>query len=148
MLVYSVGIGWLSDRLKHRFAFLMFTILIATAGLAVLLAQGDHKIPRGAKYAACFLTAAGTSLGPATITWIANNLSGNYKRNIGLSIVLMLGNTGSILGPSLFLQRESPLYHTGYSTVLGLLWMTGVCYIVLLIGMLVENRRRDRRWRR
>jgi MFS-type transporter involved in bile tolerance (Atg22 family) len=54
--------AFLTDRLKHRFTFIMIGCCVATVGYAILL--GMTHVPVGARYAALFLITGGGERGP------------------------------------------------------------------------------------
>ena len=135
-----------TDRLRHRYAFIMAGILISTIGYVVLLAQ--RHVPLGAKYFALYLIVIGAYVAqPIVLVWVTNNMGGHYKRSINSAMQVGFGNVGGIIASNIFISKEAPLYLRGYTTSLGLLWMCGVGSTVLLIGMSRENKIRDNRER-
>jgi hypothetical protein len=63
--VLALGTAFLTDRLKHRFAFIMIGCCVATLGYAILLSM--THVPVGARYAALFLVTGGGKF--ACIGW-------------------------------------------------------------------------------
>lgn len=55
--VLALGTALLTDRLKHRFAFILIGCCVASAGYAILLSM--THVPVGARYAALFLITGG-----------------------------------------------------------------------------------------
>jgi hypothetical protein len=55
--VLALTTAFLTDRLKHRFAFIIIGCCVATVGYAILLAM--KHIPVGARYAALFFITGG-----------------------------------------------------------------------------------------
>lgn len=131
-----------TDRLRHRYAFIMAGILVSTIGYVVLLAQRNISV--GAKYFALYLIVIGAYIAqPIILVWVTNNMGGHYKRSISSAMQVGLGNVGGVIASNIFITNEAPLYLRGYTTSLGLLWLCGVGSTVLLIGMRRENKRRD-----
>ena len=60
-------------------------------------------------------------LNPVAIVWIANNLSGNYKRAVGLAIQVGFGNIGGIIASNIFNRDDAPLYTVGYGVSLAMI---------------------------
>jgi dipeptide/tripeptide permease len=140
--VGMLAIAWLSDRLRQRFAFVLLGAVIAAVGYIMMLAQAH--LSRDAKYAAVFLiTLGGYSCTPIALAWLANNVSGRWKRAFSSSIQVMLGNVAGIVASNIFLTWESPRYPTGYGTAFGLLWLGVIASAVLFIALRRENRLRD-----
>jgi MFS family permease len=145
--VYAVAfvgmltIAWLSDRFRHRFGFILVGVVIAAAGYIMMLDQSG--LSSNAKYAGVFLiTLGGYSSTPIALTWLANNMSGRWKRSFGASIQVMLGNIAGIIASNIFLANESPKYPTGYGTAFGMLWMGTIASVILFFLLRRENRKR------
>ena len=75
---------------------------------------------------------------------INNNMGGHYKRSVSSAMMVGFGNAGGIVASNVFITTEEPAYPTGYGTSLGLIWMTAICCTALLLGLMWENRLRDR----
>lgn len=140
--VIALITAFCTDRLRHRYAFIMAGILISTIGYVVLLTQ-DH-VPVGAKYFALYLIVMGAYIAqPIVLVWVTNNMGGHYKRSISSAMQVGFGNVGGIIASNIFITHEAPLYLRGYTTSLALLWLCGLGSTALLIGMSRENKRRD-----
>jgi hypothetical protein len=55
-----------------------------------------------------------------------------------------LGNAGGIVASNVFITNQSPDYKVGYGTSLAMLLMCGSCCVVFYMGLMAENRKRDR----
>ena len=55
--VLALATAFLTDRLKHRFAFIIIGCCVATIGYAILLSM--THVPVGVRYAALFLVTGG-----------------------------------------------------------------------------------------
>ncbi|KAK7952774.1 major facilitator superfamily protein [Apiospora aurea] len=145
-LVSAAGMllaAWASDRLKHRSGFILAGCAIATVGYAMLL--GQAALSRDAKFAAVFLVSLGGYLAtPIGLAWLANNLSGHWKRAFGSGTQVMLGNVAGIIASNIFLAGEAPRYPTGYGVALGMTWLGALATAALALGLWLENRKRDR----
>ncbi|KAI1844439.1 hypothetical protein JX265_010067 [Neoarthrinium moseri] len=134
--------GFLSDRYKHRYSFIVAGCFIATIGFGILLNQGT--LSRDAKFAAIFLVSLGGHIGnPMALAWLSNNVSGHWKRAFSSAFQVTLGNIAGIIAANIFLSDESPAYPTGYGTAFAMLWVAGLSATAMFGFMLVENRRRD-----
>ncbi len=139
--VGMIGAAWLSDRLKHRYGFIVTGTLIATVGYCILLNQTG--LSRDTKYAAIFLIGLGGYMAiPILLAWLANNLSGHWKRAFGSAIQVALGNMAGIISTNIFLADESPKYPTGYGTAFGMLWLGALAATIMFVLMWNENRKR------
>lgn len=140
--VITIGTAYLSDKMKHRFGFVIGGCLIATVGYVILLAQ--RSVPVGGKYFALFaVTGGGFIAQPILIGWLSNNISGHYKKAIATAMQIGFGNCGGFVASNVFLSSESPFYLTGYATSLSLIWLCLISAVVLFLLLWSENRRRE-----
>ncbi|KAF4553811.1 MFS-type transporter-like protein 21 [Elsinoe fawcettii] len=146
-------VGVLSDRVKHRYSFIIFGLAFAMIGYAILIAQGPLPKPGGppmglpvrVRYMAVFFVVTGTYIAqPVVIVWLSNNLGGSYKRGIGSAIQICFGNFSGIIASNIFVAKNAPRYFSGYGTVIGLLFLCGVLSSIFALGLMAENRKRDR----
>ncbi|KAI5918373.1 major facilitator superfamily domain-containing protein [Camillea tinctor] len=140
--VAMLTVAWLSDRLRHRYGFIMLGCVISTAGCIILLVQDG--LSRNIKYFALFLVSMGGFTGtPMALAWLANNVSGHWKRAFSSGIQVTLGNIAGIVASNIFLPREAPHYRTGYRVAIAMTWFGGLAATALFAGLLIENRKRD-----
>ncbi|KXL44240.1 hypothetical protein M433DRAFT_155148 [Acidomyces richmondensis BFW] len=151
--IVTFGTSILTDRLRHRYGFIMFGVLFAAIGYIILLDQGPlakpHQPQLGlnvkVRYMAVFFVTTGCYIvQPVTIVWLANNLAGHYKRAIGLAIQVAFGNIGGIIASNVFVRTEAPRYFVGYGVGLAMLLFCGIMSTVFAVGLMLENRARDR----
>ena len=89
--VFCLAFCYVSDRLKHRYAFIMVGIAIGFIGYVILLAQAG--LPLGAKYFALFtLVSCGYIVQPLSVSWLMNNSGGHYKRAFASAAQIGWGN--------------------------------------------------------
>lgn len=87
----------------------------------------------GVQYAGTFLGALG--IYPCisnTITWVANNTEGVYKRGVTLGFVIGWGNLNGVVSSNIYRPKDSPKYRKGHGIVMGYL-------VVFLLGGSVTN---------
>jgi len=134
--------AYFSDRYKHRFGFLFAGALLATVGYGILL--GQKGLHRGVKYAAIYMIYIGHYMGaPVSLAWMANNMSGRWKRSIGSATQIMVGNIGGIISSNIFLANESPWYPTGYGTAFSVMWLGTIGATVMFFLLRKDNKERD-----
>jgi MFS family permease len=135
--------AWVTDKVRHRYAFTLLGVVLASVGYIMLLEQKGLSV--GVKYFATFLIVAGTYITqPVCIAWISNCMSGHYKRSVSSAMQIGFGNAGGIVASNIYISTEKPLYKTGYGTTLGLLWICALACTVLFFGVRAENKKRDR----
>jgi hypothetical protein len=143
--VFAAGMmllgAFASDKLKHRFGFIVGGASMTTIGYAMLLSQ-DGKT-RDYKFGAVFLVFGGAyMITPMALVWLQNNVSGHWKRSFAASTQVMVGNIAGIIGSLIFIPEESPTYTTGYSVSLALMWVGVFAAFAMFILMWRENRKR------
>jgi len=95
----TVLVGYVADRSGQRGLCNICIAPIGVIGFGILLRA---ETP-GVKYFACFLGAMG--IYPCisnTISWIANNVEGVYKRGVVLGMVIGWGNLNGIVSSNIF----------------------------------------------
>ncbi|KAE8384490.1 major facilitator superfamily domain-containing protein [Aspergillus alliaceus] len=144
--VVTMTVSFLTDRMRHRYGFIMFGVVFASIGYIILLCQGPLSggLNVHVRYMAVFFVTTGCYIvQPVTIVWMANNLSGHYKRAIGLAIQIGFGNIGGIIASNIFNRDDAPLYTVGYGVSLAMMVLCGVMCTIFAAGLLIENKKRD-----
>ncbi|KAK2793488.1 hypothetical protein FQN51_001245 [Onygenales sp. PD_10] len=137
----TMMMAFVSDWMKHRFAFTIGGCLVATIGYVILLCEAHVSV--SIRYMAVFAISGGSLVThPITITWLSNNMAGHYKRGISSALQIGLGNTGGIIASNIFLKSEAPSYPTGYGVCLGLIWVCGITCVIFFFYLRRENRMR------
>ena len=141
--VAALATAWASDRLHHRYSFIMLGALINIMGYIILLAQANVSVK--VRYMALYFVLCGLWISsPVEVVWISNSLGGHYKRAVGVAIGNAMGNTSGFIASNVFINSQAPRYPVGYGVVLGMTVLTGVAATGLYWGMRRENRKRDR----
>ncbi|KAF4472259.1 transporter [Fusarium albosuccineum] len=131
-----------SDRLRHRFGFILLGCALTTLGYGVLLA-GAH-VPAGACYMALYFVTCGCWLAqPITVVWLNNNLGGHYKRGIGAAIQLSIGNCSGFVASNIFISSQQPRYPLGFGVGLGFVWLCVFAACAFDMWIQRENKLRD-----
>ncbi|KAL2013562.1 hypothetical protein VTN00DRAFT_1087 [Thermoascus crustaceus] len=142
---FSMMIAYLSDKLRHRFAFTLIPICVAIAGFAILL--NVHGVERrSVQYGALFLVTSGSySAMPVIVCWFAMNLGGHIRRSVGTAWQVGFGNIGGIIATYSFLQKDAKVYYRpGYIICISFICFSAASCIAYLVAVWLENRRRQR----
>ncbi|KAA6410729.1 MAG: Major Facilitator Superfamily [Lasallia pustulata] len=139
---FTLLAAFTADRLRHRYAFTMIGVLVATVGYSILLAQ--QRVPVSARYLAVYLiTVGGYITQPVTLVWLNNNMGGHYKRSVSSALQVGIGNCGGIVASNIYITSQAPTYRVGYAVGLGLLWLCGMACTVFFVGLRMENKKRN-----
>ncbi|TKA74092.1 hypothetical protein B0A49_02874, partial [Cryomyces minteri] len=113
--VITVGISVLSDRLRLRGVVMLFSLLPAIIGYAVIANVKSARV----KYGMTFLMATGLYSGvPCVLVWNSNNSAGHYKRATTSAVQLAIANSGGFVAAFIYPAAQGPNYHKGHTIVL------------------------------
>jgi sugar phosphate permease len=133
--------AYLSDKTRKRWPYLLFSFLVALAGVIALF-----KLPQSqnhARYGALALYAMGVfSAVPIIICWYLMNLEGHRDRAVGSAWQIGFGNCAGFISTFAFPLKDKPTYHLGYSLGIGLLSMSFAASILYFVLVTLENKKR------
>lgn len=98
----------MADRKRTRWPFIVGPFCIALVGYTAVLSIPHPALP-GLTYFFLFFITAG--LYPSiigTIAWTSNNLAPNFKRAIGMALLMTMGNLGGAVGSNIFIATQAP----------------------------------------
>jgi Major Facilitator Superfamily len=118
--VITVVVSIISDRTKLRGTIMLFVLIPAIIGYAVIANIGvDH--PK-VKYGMTFMMATGMYASvPCVLVWNSNNCAGHYKRATTTALQLAIANSGGFVSTFIYPSSDKPGFHKGHTVVLGLL---------------------------
>ncbi|KAK1595524.1 major facilitator superfamily transporter [Colletotrichum navitas] len=135
---FTVLVGWVADRTQQRGLCNIFVSLIGIVGFGMLIGTENPQV----KYAGTFLGALG--IYPCisnTITWVANNVEGVYKRGVVLGFVIGWGNLNGIVSSNIYFRE--PRFFEGHGVVLAYMSIFLCLGSVLMTTLLrIENDKR------
>lgn len=134
----TIIIGFVADRTRQRGLCNLVVSVIGIVGFILLIASNNPAV----KYAATFLGALG--IYPCisnTITWMANNTEGVYKRGVVLGFVIGWGNLNGIVSSNIFF--DSPRYPEGHGVIVAymVLFLFGGSLLMTTL-LRIENKKR------
>lgn len=140
---FSVIFAYMCEYLQRRYYFYMLGWAVLATGLAVEIA---HPANPKVRYMGMFFLASGCYLAmPICIIWTSINAGSGYKRAVAIAATANFATAGAFISTNVFLYRETPRFHTGFSTGLGLACMGALAATITWCGCKRENRRRDER---
>jgi hypothetical protein len=136
--VLTIAIGYIADRTKQRGLCNIFVSMIGIVGFSMILGSTNP----GVKYAGTFLGALGIYPCIAnTISWMANNIEGVYRRGVVLGFVIGWGNLNGIVSSNIFFH--GPRFFEGHGVVIAYMALFLCLGSVLMTTLLrVENKKR------
>ncbi|KAK7951344.1 transporter [Apiospora aurea] len=136
--ILTVIIGFVADRTRQRGLCNIAVSAIGIAGFAMMVGSNNAAV----KYAGTFLGALG--IYPCisnTISWMANNIEGVYKRGVVLGFVIGWGNLNGIVSSNIYFHQ--PRYVEGHAVILAYMIVFLFGGSLLMTTLLrIENRKR------
>jgi MFS family permease len=134
-----------ADRIKQRGYVLAAAFLLALVGFGIVMGTVGKPHITGVTLFGIFLTAAGLySATPPMMAWVANMFDGEVKRGIALSIVPTIGQFGGVVGSNIYLSKEKPFYHVGFSVSIAVVFICGLVTTLVMRVLLDRiNKKRD-----
>ncbi|KAF3762680.1 MFS general substrate transporter [Cryphonectria parasitica EP155] len=136
--VLTVTIGFVADRTRTRGLCNIAVSILGIVGFSMLIGSSNAAV----QYAGTFLGALGIYPCIAnTISWMANNIEGVYKRGVVLGFVIGWGNLNGIVSSNIFF--EAPRYYQGHGAILAymVLFLLGGSLLMTLL-LRLENKKR------
>lgn len=136
--------GFVSDRVGLRSPFLMLNFLCMAVGYIVCLTGDPVNNPKGV-YAGIYIAALGIYPAiPLSIVWNANNLSGSYKRAVGIAFQIGVANFSGAFVSNFYRTQDSPQYRFGHGFVLMFIGIGAIFLVGLVVGYTLSNRKSRR----
>lgn len=139
--ILTISIGYIADRTRQRGLCNIIVSIIGAVGFAMLIAGTSPAV----QYAGTFLGALGIYPCIAnTISWVANDTEGVYKRGVTLGFVIGWGNLNGVVSSNIYQKKDAPLYRPGHGVVLAylLLALTGGSSLMTML-LRKENAKRE-----
>ncbi|KAI5457067.1 major facilitator superfamily domain-containing protein [Mariannaea sp. PMI_226] len=138
---FSMCIAFLSDKMRHRFAFAIVAICVSIVGFAILIHVHDNN---HVQYGALFLVTSGVYTAmPVIVCWFNMNLGGHHRRAVGSAWQVGFGNIGGIIAVYAFLKKDSPKFIPGYSICISFTILSIIACITYGIACMMQNKERD-----
>ncbi|KAH9835023.1 major facilitator superfamily domain-containing protein [Rhodofomes roseus] len=129
-----------SDHLKMRSPFILAGLLMCLVGFSINISDA----PIGAKYFGTFLCVSGSYAAfPGIVTWLGNNLAGQYKRGVGMAFHIGIGNFSGAIASNIYLSHDAPRYIMGHALELMFIGIGLVSLPITVLAYRRINARRD-----
>ena len=139
--VFSFLLGftesWVSDRFNIRGHIIVFNCVLEIIGVAVL---GFASQPYVRYFGAFLITGGSNSNVPASMTYQANNVVGQWRRAFTSATIVAAGGIGGIIGSCAFRSQDSPEYIPGLITCFLAAGVTMLSVAATTTYMVIKNR--------
>lgn len=133
--ISTLTISALSDRINSRGPFLMLSASIGIVGYMVILYTTNSNVIIAKYIATCIIAIGIFPCAVILIVWLSNNLSPPLKCNIGVAMMISVGNLGGIIAAQIYRPEDYPHYVLGHVIVSGCL-LAVVCLSAIQYGIL------------
>lgn len=140
--ILSIVQGFASDRIGLRSPFLVFNYACMAVGYIICIVLNPKVNPKGI-YAGIYIAAIGIYPAiPLNIVWNANNLSGSYKRAVGIAFQIGCANYSGAFVSNFYRPQDAPGYRFGHSLVLMFIGIGAIFLTALIVGYTVSNKKK------
>ncbi|KNG51885.1 phthalate transporter [Stemphylium lycopersici] len=133
--------AWLGDKYHIRGPIILFNMVLCLVGLPIMGFHSNANV----RYFGVFLTTAGANSNiPATMSYQANNIRGQWKRAFCSAILVGMGGVGGIAGGLVFRAQDAPGYEPGLYACIACCLLTIVIVCLITLRSWSLNKRADR----
>lgn len=123
-----------SDKLHMRSPFILAGLTMCLIGFSINISN----VAPGVKYFGTFLCVTGSySAFPGVVSWLGNNLAGQYKRGVGMALQIGIGNFSGAIASNIYREKDRPRYVLGHGLEL---MFIGIGYIAIPTLILIYTR--------
>ncbi|KKY24692.1 putative phthalate transporter [Diplodia seriata] len=135
------GTGYFGDRLHLRGPIIAFNMLLCIIGLPIMGFASNS----GVRYFGVFLVTAGANANvPATMSYQANNIRGQWKRAFTSASLVGFGGIGGIAGSLVFRTQDAPQYRPGMWACIACALMNLVLVCIIGVSFWRDNKKQAR----
>lgn len=142
--IFSVAQAYFSDKVGLRSPFIAVNFIFLLVGYSLAISTNPAEKP-GLVYAGVYIVALGLYPAfPGVIAWLSTNLSGSYKRAIGMAIHIGIGNFGGAIASNIYRAQDKPRFILGHAVELGFIGMGLVAMCIVVVCYYFTNKKRAR----
>ncbi|KAJ7733611.1 MFS general substrate transporter [Mycena olivaceomarginata] len=129
-----------SDKIQKRSPFIYAGLLMCLTGFSINISNA----PSGVKYFGTFFCVAGSYAAfPGVVAWLGNNLSGQYKRGVGMALHIGIGNFSGAIASNIYRTQDKPRFIVGHGCELMFVGIGLICVPIAVLAYNRINKRRD-----
>ncbi|KAF8055359.1 MFS general substrate transporter [Lyophyllum atratum] len=129
-----------SDKLQMRSPFILGGLVMCLFGFSINISDVAHSV----KYFGIFFCVAGAYAAfPGIVSWLGNNLSGQYKRGIGMAMHIGIGNFSGAIACNIYRTQDAPRYVVGHALEMMFLGIGFICLPIAVISYIRINHKRE-----
>ncbi|KIJ12921.1 Anion:Cation symporter family protein [Paxillus involutus ATCC 200175] len=130
-----------SDKVKLRSPFIFAGQSTALLGYIINISDA----PYGVKYFGTYLCVIGSySSITGSVSWLANNLQGKYKRAVGMALQLGAANLGGMAACNIYRSQDEPRYLLGHGLEIMFISIGLIAIPIIVLAYKRMNAQMDR----
>jgi sugar phosphate permease len=138
MVLYTFA--YYSDKIKMRSPFILLGLTFCLIGFTINISKASNAV----KYFGTFFVVSGSYAAfPGIVAWLGNNLSGQYKRGIGMAIHIGVGNFSGAIASNIYRSRDSPRFLVGHGVELMFVGIGFITTPIVVLSYIRINKKRD-----
>ncbi|KAF5094346.1 hypothetical protein DV451_005035 [Geotrichum candidum] len=142
--IFSVVQAFFSDRVGMRSPFILLNLIFLLIGYSMAISTDPAEKP-GVIYAGVYIAALGVYPAfPGIVSWLSNNLSGSYKRAIGMAIQIGIGNFGGAFASNIYHAKDKPRFILGHAVEIGFISLGIIALLALVASYRFVNNQREK----
>ncbi|KAJ2906902.1 MFS general substrate transporter [Zalerion maritima] len=138
VIMYTTG--WAGDKWHIRGPIIIFNMVLCIIGMAIMGFHPNSNV----RYFGVFLCTAGANSNiPATMSYQANNIRGQWKRAFCSATLVGFGGIGGIAGSLVFRDQDAPYYKPGLYACIACALLNILIVCALTATFKVQNKKAD-----
>ncbi|KAL1899217.1 hypothetical protein Sste5346_003140 [Sporothrix stenoceras] len=133
--------SWVGDRYHIRGPIVVFNNILCLIGLPIV---GYHPNPNVRYFGVFLLTAGANSNVPSVMSYMANNIRGQWKRAFASALFVGFGGIGGICGSLVFRSQDSPKYLPGIYACITVTLLSLILVGTLSLSFYFSHKKADR----
>ncbi|THZ96524.1 MFS general substrate transporter [Aureobasidium pullulans] len=136
----TIAVAYAADRKRLRSPWILVGLCFQAIGFIMCIST-SHP---GVTYAGIFIAACALyQCQPSNITWLSNNMSGSYKRAVGMGIQISVGNLAGAMASNFYRSTDAPRYILGHGLEIGFICMGIVALLIQVFNYRRINKQRE-----
>ncbi|KAJ7282851.1 MFS general substrate transporter [Mycena rebaudengoi] len=132
--------AYYSDKLQKRHPFIIAGFIINLIGFSINISTA----PPGVKYFGTFFCVTGAYAAiPSIVAWSGNNISGQYKRGVGMAFQIGIGHFGGAMAANIYRTQDKPRFLVGHGCELMFAGIGLICVPITALALARINKKRD-----
>ncbi|CAG9990765.1 unnamed protein product [Clonostachys byssicola] len=141
--IIAVVSAYFSDRIGKRSPLLILHLSCISIGFLIVISSAGRSVP-GVVYFGIFLVVCGIYPAlPGNVTWLSNNLAGDYKRAAGMALHIGVGNFAGAMSSNFYRAQDAPQYYLGHGLELGFSLAGVIAAVALRYAYKHVNKKRE-----